>query len=248
MKFIIGRKIEMTQKFDERANVVPVTVLKAWSCIVTQVKTVEKDGYNSVQVAFGDRKKMSKPQLGHIKSVSSFFEKAPLMFKEFKCENVDGFEVGQVIDPSILEKGDFLTIKGISKGKGFAGVVKRHGFKGSPASHGHKDQLRMPGSIGSVDSARVFKGTRMGGRMGTDSVTVKNVLLFDLDLESDLLYVKGPIPGSRNSIVFITTKGEMKLEKFDSKKEKVEDIKKEVDVTAEVSEISPKDNIEEGNK
>ncbi len=228
-KFILGKKVEMTQKFMENGDVAPVTIVNAGPCTVTQVKG-DKEGYSAVQVGFGFRKKINKPLKGHLKKLENF-----RYLREFRLDNTDNFEVGKVFDVSTFEIGDIITISAISKGKGFQGVVKRHGFKGSPATHGHKDQHRMPGSIGSTGPARVFKGTRMGGRMGTDMTTVKNLEIIDIDKENNLLYIKGAVPGARNSLVSIITDGDIVFvekkkeepKKEEKKVEKKEEVKKE---------------------
>ena len=193
----------MTQKFLEDGRVAPVTVVAAGPCTVTQVKG-DKDGYSAVQIGFGLKKKVNKPLTGHLKGLENF-----RYLREFRLESTDNMTRGKVFDVSSFQAGDILTVTATSKGKGFQGVVKRHGFHGSPASHGHKDQLRMPGSIGATDAARVFKGTRMGGRMGGDTVTVTNLELIEVDQEKGLLYIKGAVPGARNSLVSVVTEGEL---------------------------------------
>lgn len=201
MKFIIAKKVEMTQVFGEDGTATPVTILHAGPVTVTQVKTDEKDGYQAVQVGFGKKSKrqVSKPVMGHMKDLGPF-----AVLKEFRV-NSDGYERGQSITVETFQPGDTVDITGTSIGRGFAGVVKRHGFHGSPASHGHKDQLRMPGSIGSQDPQHVFKGTRMGGRMGGETVTLKKVQVVNVDTEANTLTVKGAVPGSNGGIVFIQT-------------------------------------------
>ena len=168
MKVIIAKKIEMSQRFKDDGTVVPVTLLQAGPCKVTQIKTEDKDGYKAIQLGCGTGKNQSKPLKGHLKKSGTDSE----ILREFRLEDTEGLEVGAEINVSQFEPGEFVAVTGISKGKGFQGVVKRHGFKGSPASHGHKDQLRMPGSNGATGAARVYKGTRMAGRMGTEQVTV----------------------------------------------------------------------------
>ena len=223
-KFILGRKLNMTQKFQEDGRVVPVTVVEAGPCTVVQVKNNDKDGYNAVQVGYATKNKrgINKPLAGHLKKLDSF-----RYLKEFRLDNVENFERSKVFDVTSFAVGDNLKVTATSKGKGFQGVVKRHGFHGSPATHGHKDQLRMPGSIGATDAARVFKGTRMGGRMGTDTVTVKNLELIEVDAEKNLLYVKGAVPGHRNSLVTIWADGELTFVEKKKEEPKAE-VKKEV--------------------
>lgn len=236
-KFILGKKIEMTQKFLENGHVVPVTAVKAGPCTITQVKG-EKEGYTAVQVGFGSKRVINKPLAGHLKDLGNF-----RYVREFRLADTANFEKGKVFDVTSFEAGDNLKVTATSKGKGFQGVVKRHGFHGSPASHGHKDQLRMPGSIGATDAARVFKGTRMGGHMGVDTVTVTNLELVEVDVDNGILYIKGAVPGHRNSLVAIVADGEMKFvepkakeEKVEEKTEAKEETKKEEESAEEVKE------------
>jgi len=192
MKFIIAKKLEMSQRFKENGAVVPVTLLQAGPCVVTQVKTKEKDGYDAVQIGFGEAKKPNKPLKGHTKASG----KASKTLKEFRPGGAIELKVGDTIDASAFTVGEFIHVTGTSKGKGFQGVVKRHHFRGGPATHGHKDNLRMPGSIGSGGMQRVFKGLRMGGRMGGEQVTVKNLEVVDVDAAKGILAVKGAVPGA----------------------------------------------------
>lgn len=197
MKFILGTKQHMTQVFSEDGRVQPVTVVSAGPLVVTQTKTVEKDGYSAVQVGFGEKKmaRANKPEVGHgkgkaYKSIREFSSDAPL-------------EVGSAIDVSVFVPGDVVEVSGISKGKGFQGVVKRHGFAGGPRSHGQKHSEREPGSIGGGLRNRVPKGMRMAGRMGSDRVTVKNLSVVAVDPETNTLYISGAIPGKRGSLIEI---------------------------------------------
>ncbi|MFA6307841.1 MAG: 50S ribosomal protein L3 [Patescibacteria group bacterium] len=226
-KFIVGRKLNMTQKFQEDGRVVPVTVVEAGPCTVVQVKNNEKDGYSAVQVGYATKNKkgLSKPMAGHLKNLENF-----RYLKEFRLEKVDNFARAKVFDVSSFVVGDKLKVTATSKGKGFQGVVRRHGFGGSPATHGHKDQLRMPGSIGATDAARVLKGTRMGGHMGTDTITVSNLKLIEVDVDKNLLYIKGAIPGHKNSLVTILADGELTFvenKKAEKKEEIITEVKKE---------------------
>ncbi|MBU1036633.1 50S ribosomal protein L3 [Patescibacteria group bacterium] len=206
MKFILGEKAEMTQLFQSDGKVVAVTVVKAGPCQVTQVKTESQDGYKAVQVGYGKKKKISKPLTGHLKSLPPF-----RYLREFRSSDDLNLTRGQEIKVNVFQAGDKVKITGLSKGKGFQGVVKRHGFSGSPASHGHKDQLRMPGSIGSTDAARVFKGKRMPGRMGSDRVTVANLEILEVDVQKNLLYLKGAVPGARGGLLVVQGPGELKI-------------------------------------
>lgn len=208
MKFIIGYKQQMTQSYREDGTVVPVTVVQAAPVIVTQVKTPEKEGYSSVQLGIGEKNKAGKSQSGHISEITKTGRKPFARLREVRVDDASGFKVGDTISASVFAPGDKVFVTGTAKGRGFQGVVKRHGFHGSPKSHGHKDQLRMPGSIGSQDPQRVFKGTKMGGRMGGNRVTVKNLEIVSVDPEKNLLYVKGALPGARNSLIYVHGEGE----------------------------------------
>ena len=191
-KFILGTKSHMTQKFLEDGTVAPVTVVQSGPCTVTQVKG-DKEGYTAVQVGFGKKRILNKPLAGHLKGLENF-----RYLKEFRVEDTANFAKGKVFDVSSFATGDNLAVTAVSKGKGFQGVVKRHGFHGSPASHGHKDQLRMPGSIGPTGPQEVFKGTKMGGRMGGKSATITNLEIMKVDVKDNSLYIKGAVPGARN--------------------------------------------------
>lgn len=220
MKFILGKKIEMSQKFKESGEVVPVTVVQAGPCVITAIKTEDKDGYKAVQVGYGEKKKISKPLLGHLKNLGKFSS-----LREFRVVDTKEMKVGDKFDVGVFEAGDKVKVTGISKGKGFQGVVKRHHFHGSPASHGHKDQLRHSGSIGAGGVQNVFKGMRMGGQMGADQVTIKNLEVVEIDKEKNLLYLKGAVPGGRNSFLMISGEGEFKL--IEKEEPKVEEVKEE---------------------
>lgn len=217
MKFILGTKQGMTQVFTPDGKVVPATKIKAGPCLVVQKKTSKQDGYNALSCAYLEKKKSNKPLSGLFKK---FSEKKYQYIREFKIADsdpvFDQVKPGDIIDQDIFSQGDILTVTGVSKGKGFQGVVKRHGFSGGKASHGHKDQLRMPGSIGATGPARVFKGVRMAGRMGNDQVTVTGLQIIDIDRENNFLLVKGSVPGAVNSLLKITAKGDFKIKKQDS--------------------------------
>ncbi len=206
MKFILGKKIEMTQVWDGD-KVVGVTKIQAGPCIAVQIKNEEKDGYKAVQVGFGDKKEknIKKPQRGHTKGLGSF-----RYLREFRITD-EKIEKGNQIDIATFEKGDIVRATGVSKGKGFQGVVKRWGFAGQIKTHGNKDQLRMPGSIGATGPAHVFKGTRMGGRMGGKQITTTNLEIIEVDVENGIILVKGSVPGARNSMVMLKGPGELKV-------------------------------------
>lgn len=214
MKGIIGKKIDMTQRYGAHGSVIPVTALQAGPCVAVQVKTSEKDGYAAVQLGFGEKKKVKKPLLGHMKGAYTGREtRGFLILREIRMDSVNGIVRGDAVDIQTFAKGEKVDVIGFSKGRGFAGVVKRHHFHGHPPTHGHKDQERMPGAIGSGGIQRVFKGLRMAGRMGNERVTVKNLEIIDIDVEKNLLFVKGAVPGARNGILIIQAHGEMKWKK-----------------------------------
>jgi large subunit ribosomal protein L3 len=199
MKFILAKKIEMSQVFRPDGTVIPVTLVKAGPCVVTQVKTNETDGYTAIQLGFLPGKKLAKPQAGHLKDLEP---KAVL--HEFRLTEPGELKRGDAVEASVFAAGDKIQVVGISKGKGFQGVVKRHHFHGHPASHGHKDQLRMPGSIGAGGVQHVMKGRRMAGRMGNEQITVKNLEIVEVR-DNGILAVKGAVPGARNSVIEIMT-------------------------------------------
>lgn len=203
MKGILGKKVGMTQVFDENGTVIPVTIIEAGPCFVTQRKTQEKDGYNAIQVGFGDvsEKRLNKPNGGHLKKAGA---PAVKYLREFHVDDPEAYETGQAIDVSVFRVGDKVDITGTSKGKGFAGVVKRHHFRGGPKTHGQSDRWRAPGSVGAGSTpGRVFKGVRMAGQMGNQRVTVQNLKVALVDPDKNLLGIKGAVPGAKNGLVII---------------------------------------------
>jgi large subunit ribosomal protein L3 len=205
MKFILGKKIGMSQVFIDNESgkkVIPVTLVEAGHCIVTQIKTKEKDGYLATQVGFSEKKKINKPLTGHLKELGKF-----RYLREFRAkEDNEKYEVGNKIDVSIFKPGDKVKAVGISKAKGFQGVVKRHNFKGGPASHGQKHSNRKPGSIGSGYPEHVIKGKKMAGRMGGVSVTQLGLEIVEVDKEKNLLIIKGSMPGRIGTLIKIISK------------------------------------------
>jgi len=197
---LLAKKLGMTQVFNPDGTVVPVTVLRVGPCVVTQLRTKERDGYTAVQLGFEETKRLNSPQRGHQRAAGSSLR----YLREVRADDVSEYEVGQVIDCSIFEPGQKVDVTGTSKGKGFAGVVKRHGFRGGPATHGQSDRHRAPGSIGSsATPGRVFKGMRMAGRMGNETKTILNLEVQHVDPEKNLVLVKGSVPGANNGLVFI---------------------------------------------
>lgn len=199
MKFILGRKLNMTQIYNDKGVVIPVTAVNVRTNVVTQVKNKDNDGYEAVQVGEGVRNpnRINKPQKGHFKNLGSFAS-----LREFRLDNPTQ-KVGDKMEISQFQPGDVVSVSAISKGKGFQGVVKRHGFGGGPRSHGQKHSEREPGSIGGGLRTHVPVGMRMAGRMGSDRVTVSNLKIAHIDNEESIIYVSGAIPGRRGSLVEI---------------------------------------------
>jgi len=203
---IIGRKIGMTRIFLDTGEALAVTAIEAGPCYVTQVKKQAKDGYNAVQLGFEKSKRLNAPQKGHLKRVGDNKEMAGNLacLREFRIEDIESIKDGERVDLAFLNTGDWVSVRGISKGKGFAGVVKRYHFKGGPKTHGQSDRHRAPGSIGSATSpGRVLKGLHMAGHMGNAKCTVRNLKVVKVDVARNLLLVNGAIPGARNSILTI---------------------------------------------
>jgi large subunit ribosomal protein L3 len=204
MPGLIGKKVGMTRIFDEAGQQVPVTVIEAGPCPVVQVKSLERDGYQAVQVGFGSQmaKRATMAEQGH--AVKAGLEVAPRLMREFRVGNGEAYEVGQQLTVALFEAGDLVKVTGNSKGRGFTGVVKRHGFAGRPGSHGHPES-KTPGSVGpGTDPSRVIKGKKMPGQMGNTRTTIRNLQVVRVDGERNLLFVKGGIPGSRNGYVLIS--------------------------------------------
>ncbi len=200
MKALLGTKIGMTQIISEDGRAVPVTLIQAGPVTVTQVKTVETDGYNAVQVGFDEGKNLSKAVAGHLKAANV----TPKFIREFRVEDTtEELTVGSTIDVTAFELGDVVDATGISKGKGFAGNIKRHNFERHRKTHGGKGNTRKPGSIGSMYPQKVFKGKRMAGRMGHEQVTVKNLVVSYIDADNNLIGLKGAVPGPKKGLIVI---------------------------------------------
>lgn len=200
VKFLLAQKLGMSQMYNAAGNVTPVTVLSVAPATVTQVRTKDTDGYEAVQLGVGSKKKLTKPLAGHVKDLGNF-----RWLREFRIPAGEQ-KRGDTFDASVFTEGDVVHVTATSKGKGFQGVVKRHGFKGGPASHGHPHNHRAPGSIGCRFPQHVHKGKRMAGRMGTDTVTIKNLRVVKIDTENRLLALKGAVPGARGTLVKIIGK------------------------------------------
>ncbi len=197
---LIGKKLGMTQVFDETGVVHPVTVVEAGPCVVTQVKSPDRDGYSALQLGFGLSKRLNKPEQGQ-RRASGFMSRT---LREVQADEADGFEVGQVIKADVFARGELVDVTGTSKGRGFQGGVKRHGFRGGPKTHGQSDRHRAPGSIGaSATPGRVFKGMRMAGHMGHERVTVQGLEIVRVDPERNLLLIKGSVPGPNEGLLII---------------------------------------------
>jgi len=208
---ILGKKIGMTQIFDDRGQVIPVTIVEAGPCRVTQVKNKERDGYEAVQIGYQESRSLSKPELGHQKSLirTEGEGKYPKQYalkhlREFPDSDIASRTIGEEIKADIFKAGDVVDVTGTSKGKGFAGVVKRYHFRGGPKTHGQSDRVRAPGSIGSgTTPGRVVKGLRMAGHMGQERVTTQNVKIVRVDAEKNLILIKGTVPGVNGGLVMI---------------------------------------------
>jgi large subunit ribosomal protein L3 len=198
MSGILGKKIGMTQIYRDNLEIA-VTAIEVGPCSVTQIKTAEKDKYNAIQIGFGQSRKLSKAEKGHLKDNGSF-----RYLREIRTDNVSDYQVGQKIDAAIFKAGDKVQVEGVSKGKGYAGGVKRHHFSGGPKSHGQSDRHRAPGSIGSTTTpGRVFKGLRMAGHMGAQKVSIRNLEVVEVDAAKNVVLLKGAVPGARGGILLI---------------------------------------------
>ena len=203
LRGFLGKKVGMSQVFGEDGRVVPVTMIQAGPCSVTQIKTNENDGYQAVQLGFDPVKKLNKPEAGHLKD-------NPLArhLREVKADDISEFNLGQQIKVDIFEPGELVDVIGKSKGRGFAGVMKRHGFAGGPRTHGQSDRARAPGSIGGgTTPGKVYKGMKMAGHMGNARITVKNLEVIQVDPERNLLLLKGGVPGAPNGLLMIRRTG-----------------------------------------
>ncbi|MBK9713642.1 MAG: 50S ribosomal protein L3 [Kouleothrix sp.] len=199
---LLGRKIGMTQVFSKAGEAIPVTVIELGPCVVTQIRNKDRDGYEAVQIGFGEikPKSLTKPEQGHLAAAGRLVR----YLREFGADNIEDHQVGQVLTADIFQPGQIIDVTGTSKGRGFQGVVKRHGFSGGPKTHGQSDRWRAPGSIGAgTDPGHVWKGTRMAGRMGNRRVTVQNLEVVEVMAERHLLLVKGSVPGAKNGLLMV---------------------------------------------
>jgi large subunit ribosomal protein L3 len=202
IKGLLGRKIGMTQIFNEAGEVIPVTVIQAGPCVVTQIRTQDRDGYEAVQIGFEQvpQRKLTRPQQGHLKEANMMVRH----LREFAADDVSAYTVGDIIRSDLFQVGQRIDVAGTSKGRGFAGVVKRHHFRGGPRTHGQSDRLRAPGSIGGGTApGRVWKGQKMAGQMGNKTVTIQGLEIVDVVPEKSLLLVRGAVPGPNKGLVQI---------------------------------------------
>jgi large subunit ribosomal protein L3 len=196
---IIGKKLGMTQVYNAEGKMKAVTAIEAGPCKITQIKAAATDGYNAAQVGFGPAKKLNAPEKGHLKELGQF-----KYLREFRLDTVEGLKAGDTIDVSQFKEGDDIDVIGISKGKGFAGVVKRYHFRGGPKTHGQSDRNRAPGAIGSTSTpGHVWKGLKMAGHLGNGQVTAQNLKVFGADAAKNILLIDGAVPGAKNSLVII---------------------------------------------
>ena len=199
---LIGRKLGMTRIFGDDGTVVPVSVIEATPNSITRLRTPEQDGYAALQLGSGVARRLTKPVAGQFKHLEKDHQ-SPSRVREFRVDSVEGYEVGQTLDVSLFEAGELVDVTGVSKGHGFTGTIARHHFKRGPKTHG-SNNYRQPGSIGAgTTPGRVFKGTKMGGHMGDEQVTVKKLRVVKVDAERNLLLVKGAVPGARNAVLLV---------------------------------------------
>jgi large subunit ribosomal protein L3 len=199
---LLGKKLGMTQIFDETGRVIPVSVLRVGPCVVTDLRTADRDGYEAVQLGFDESKRLNSPERGQRRKAGT----SSKYLREMKADDISGYEVGQVLDCSMFVPGARIDVTGTTKGKGFAGVVKRHGFSGGPKTHGQSDRHRAPGSIGSsATPGRVFKNMKMAGRMGNERKTVQGLEVVRVDPEKNLVLVRGAVPGVKDGLLIVRT-------------------------------------------
>jgi large subunit ribosomal protein L3 len=205
---LLGRKLGMTRLFDENGVVTASTLVEAGPCFVTQLRSQEVDGYTAVQLGFGETRRQTKPQKGHLKKAGLPEKQGLAQLREVPADSLDDLELGARIDASMFEQGEIVDVVGTSKGKGFAGVMKRHNFHGGPKTHGQSDRWRHSGSVGSgTTPGRTFKGMRMGGHLGNARITVKNLRILSVDPERNLVALRGAIPGPNGGLIIIRKKG-----------------------------------------
>jgi large subunit ribosomal protein L3 len=214
IKGLLGRKIGMTQLYSKDGTLESVTAIEAGPCIVTQIKTVAKEGYNAVQLGFGEAKRLNAPEKGHLGKLALF-----KLLREFRVDEAPNVDVGHKVDVTLFQPGDLVDVSGLSKGRGFAGVVKRHHFAGGPKTHGQSDRHRAPGAIGSGTSpGHILKGLRMAGHMGNQRTTVKCLEVVKADPDRNLLLLKGAVPGAKNGLLEIRRSKRQVVKKLEAAK------------------------------
>jgi len=219
MKGIIGKKIGMTQTFSEKGEVQPVTLVQAGPCVITQIKTQSNDGYNAIQIGYETVKKANKPTSGHLQRTGNY-----KYLREIRVEELDELQVGQLLNVQMFSVGEIIRVTANSKGRGFAGGMKRHGFHGGPKTHGQSDRWRAPGSVGAGSTpGRVFKGKRMAGHYGNETITTRGLEVVSVDLENNIISIKGAVPGARDTLVMVAGEGNIPV----YVKEVIEDIAEE---------------------
>ena len=236
MKGIIGKKIGMTQTFSEKGEVQPVTLVQAGPCVITQIKTKSNDGYNAIQIGYETVKKANKPTSGHLQRTGNY-----KYLREIRVEELDELQVGQLLNVQMFSIGEIIRVTANSKGRGFAGGMKRHGFHGGPKTHGQSDRWRAPGSVGAGSTpGRVFKGKRMAGHYGNETITTRGLEVVSVDLENNILSIKGAVPGARDTLVMVAGEGNIPIyeaEPINEAEEVVEEVTEEVVPTNEAEEV-----------
>ena len=233
MKGIIGKKIGMTQTFSEKGEVQPVTLVQAGPCVITQIKTQSNDGYNAIQIGYETVKKANKPTSGHLQRTGNY-----KYLREIRVEELDELQVGQLLNVQMFSVGEIIRVTANSKGRGFAGGMKRHGFHGGPKTHGQSDRWRAPGSVGAGSTpGRVFKGKRMAGHYGNETITTRGLEVVSVDLENNIISIKGAVPGARDTLVMVAGEGNIPVYVEEVIEDIVEETAEEVEPTNEAEEV-----------
>ena len=246
MKGIIGKKIGMTQTFSEKGEVQPVTLVQAGPCVITQIKTQSNDGYNAIQIGYETLKKANKPTSGHLQRTGNF-----KYLREIRVEELDELQVGQLLNVQMFSVGEIIRVTANSKGRGFAGGMKRHGFHGGPKTHGQSDRWRAPGSVGAGSTpGRVFKGKRMAGHYGNETITTKGLEVVSVDTENNILSIKGAVPGARDTLVMVAGDGNIPIyiEEPEPINEVVEEVVEEITEEAEATNEAVEEVVEEATE
>jgi large subunit ribosomal protein L3 len=233
MKGIIGKKIGMTQTFSEKGEVQPVTLVQAGPCVITQIKTQSNDGYNAIQIGYETVKKANKPTSGHLQRTGNY-----KYLREIRVEELDELQVGQLLNVQMFSVGEIIRVTANSKGRGFAGGMKRHGFHGGPKTHGQSDRWRAPGSVGAGSTpGRVFKGKRMAGHYGNETITTRGLEVVSVDLENNIISIKGAVPGARDTLVMVAGEGNIPVYVEEVIEDIAEETAEEVEPTNEAQPV-----------